>query len=542
MKKKVKETGIVLSEDTGEMAYHVEVRKSFWNKIRYGAAATVFTLIFVALMIGLNVFAGMAADRFDLEWDLTDEQIFTVSDQTFDYLNRLEHDVELIVLDGDENYWRSQATSDQVGVAEKGAAFSPLRYIVETMDSYEQASDHVTVHYVNQLYKPGFFAERNNLPVTDNLDDDPVIIVYSPETGRYRYIRKSLFEDVQYIALENRLNAGIRYVTNPDMKNIAILTGHGEDEIYYFSEVMSDDGYNVEYLNLDDVESIPEKYQLLVISNPQRIYSDDDIRKIDRFLSNNELQGKSMMVFADLDFCRLEDDRLRPYLEEWGIRMEDQCVYDPSNSQAIGMSNGGLQKPPTIWVNYSEEASAMTGILSTGGHRLRFELGKVRPLTKLFDEQRDVSVYTLLDTASSSFAGAQAGSGNDLLQVKKQDGDKAGPFDVGILALRRRYDNLDTFGSSVAVFGSTSLVDDYFISNVAGDSQSTQEYVAQLVHFMAAQSADTFDHIPTVSLLSGVLQVETDGQITAVWAITAAAIPALFLLVGFAIWRKRKHL
>ncbi|MBO5221970.1 MAG: GldG family protein [Clostridia bacterium] len=542
MKKKVKETGIVLSEDTGDMAYHVEVRKSFWNKVRYGAAATAFTLVFIALMVGVNLIVGMAAARFDLEWDMTDEKVFTVSEQSLNFLGKLDHDVELIVLDGDENYWRSQTTADQVGVVDKGAAFSPLRYIVETMDSYDEASEHVTVHYVNQLYNPGFFKDRNNLPVTDDLGDDPVIIVYSPDTGRYRYIRKSLFEDVQYIALENRLNAGIRYTTNPDMQKIAVISGHGEDALAYFKEVMTDDGYSVDVINLPDVASIPEEYQLLVISNPTRMYSDDDIDKIDKFLSNNELEGKSMLVFADLDFCALEGDKLRPYLEEWGIKLEDQCIYDPENSQAIGLSNAGYAKPPMFKVNYSDEAASMTGILSTGNYSLRLELGKTRALTKLFEEQKNISVYSLLTTYETSFSRDQVASGDDLVSVKKQEGDLSGPFDVGLLSLRRRYDNLDSFGTSVAVFGSTSLVDDYFISNVASDSQATQEYVAQLVHFTVAQSSDVYDHIPTVSLLSDVLQIETDGQITAVWAITAAVIPALFMLVGFVIWRRRKHL
>jgi len=541
MKKKVKETGIVLSDDTAELAYHVEVRKSFWNKVRYGAFATVFTLVFLAIMIGLNVFAGIAAARIDLNWDLTDQQVFTVSEQTVDYLSRLDQNVELIVLDGDETHWRNQAATDVSGVAENGSAFSPLRYIVETMDRYDELSDRVTVHYVNQLYNPGFFKERNNLPVTDNLGDDPVIIVYSPETGRYSYVRKSLFEEMQFVALENRLNSGIRYATNPDMKKIAIMTGHGEDMLLGFYQVMTSDGYQVEYLNLGEVSEIPSDYQMLVISNPQRMYSDDDIRKIDAFLSREELLGKSMMVFADLDFCNLDGDKLRPYLEEWGIRLEDQCIYDPENSQAIQTEVAGYTKPPMMKIDYSEEAAEMTGILSTGNYSLRVELGKTRPLTKLFDEQKDVGVYTLLNTFPTSFSRDQVPT-DSLAGLKKEEGDPAGPFNVGLLAMRLRYDNLSSFASTVAVFGTDSLADDYFISNVASDSQATQEYMSQLIHFMAAQSAEPYEHIPTVSLLSDVLMIESDGQITLVWGITAALIPALFVLAGFIVWRKRKHL
>ncbi len=533
MKKKVKETGILLSEDTAEMAYHVEVRKSFWAKVRYGAAATAFTVVFVALMVGLNILVGLASERFDLQIDMTEKQLFTVSKETEEYLSKLEHDVEFIVL-GDEANWRSYSTSASTG-ADKGLGVSVHKYIVETLDRYAELSKHVKLYYVDYNYNPEFFRERNNLPVTDGLGDDPVLIVYSPDTGRYRYIRASLFGDTQFLALENRLNTGIRYTTNPDMKKIAIIGGHSEKNLLYFKAVMEDDGYTVDSLELTTVEKIPDDYQLIVICNPARQYSAGDISKIDAFLSNNELEGKSMMVFADLDYCN-SDTQLRNYLKEWGIELLDECIYDPERSTTLSGKNA------TFRVNYSDEAASMTGELSTGNFNLNLQLGKTRALKKLFDDENGVSVYSLLKSSDTSFSRFQAASRNDFTGIKKQEGDTSGPFDIGLLALRSRYDGLSTFSTSVAVFGSTSLVDDYFISNVDSENQATQEYMAQLVHFMAAQSENEFSHIPTVSLLTDTLKFKSDGQITAVWVISAVVVPLCFLAAGLLIWRIRKHL
>lgn len=533
MKKKVKETGILLSDDTGELAYHVEVRKSFWAKVRYGTAATVFTAVFVALMIGLNVLVGIASQRFDLSLDLTDKQLFSVSDKTVEYLKDLEHDVEFIVL-GDEVSWRSYSTSASSG-AESGLGISVHKYIVETLDRYAEISQHVKLYYVDYNYNPEFFKERNNLPVSDDLEDDPVIIVYSPDTGRYRYIRNSLFSDNQSLALENRLNTGIRYTTNPDMKKIAVISGHSEKQLVYFKAVMEDNGYQVDSLELTTVESIPSDYQLLVICNPTRQYSAGDIAKIDTFLSNGEMEGKSLMVFADLDYCNT-DTQLRSYLEEWGIGMGDECIYDPPKSTTLTGSNA------TFRVDYSDEAASMTGTLASGNFNLNFQLGKTRALKKLFDSQDNIAVYTLLNTSETAFSRYQAASRKDFTGITKQEGDTSGPFDVGLLSLRTRFDGLNTYSTSVAVFGSTSLVDDYFISNVDSENQATQEYMGQLIHFMAAQSADTVEMIPTVSLLTDTLKFKNDGQITAVWVISAAVIPACFLLGGLVIWRRRKHL
>ena len=409
------------------------------------------------------------------------------------------------------------------------------KYIVETLDRYAEINSHVKVYYVDYNYHPEFFRDRNNLPVTDNLGDDPVLIIYSPETGRYRYIRYSLFSDTQYLALENRLNTGIRYTTNPDMKKIAVISGHGEKALLYFKAVMEDDGYMVDSLELTAVEKISDDYQLIVVCNPSRQYSASDIAKIDAFLSNNELEGKSMMVFADLDYCS-SDTELRNYLEEWGIALQDECIYDPERSTTLTGSNA------TFRVNYSEEAAPMTGTLSSGNYDLNLQLGKTRALKKLFTEQNGVNVYSLSTTSETSFSRYQAASRKDFTNIKKQEGDTSGPFDVGLLSLRKRFDGMDSFATTVAVFGSTSLVDDYFISNVDSENQATQEYMAQLVHFMAAQSEDTFSHIPTVSLLTDTLKFENDAQITAVWVVSAAVVPVCFLGCGLLIWRRRKHL
>jgi len=535
MKKKVKETGLVLSDDTAELAYHVEVRKSFWAKVRYGTSATVFTLVFLALMIGLNVLVGMASDRFDLQLDLTDQKLYTISEETVEYLNGLEHDVEFIML-GSESQWRQFATSEGSNAQyDYALGVSREKYLVETLDRYAAQSEHVKLYYVDYNYNPEFFKDRNNLPVTDNLDDAPVMIIYSPETGRYRYIRNSLFSDSQYIALENRLNTGIRYTTNPDMKKIAVISGHSEKALEWFKDVMKDDGYEVETLELTKEKSISSDYQLLVIADPTRQYSASDIAKIDQFLSNNEMEGKSLMVFASRDFCN-SDTQLRQYLEEWGIGLVDEAIYDPQRSNTLT----GIY--PTFRVDYSEEASSMTGILSSGDFDLNVQLGKTRPLKKLFNEQNGVYVYSLLQSSTTSFSRFQAANRTDFTGIKKEEGDTSGPFDVGLLALRKRTDGLDSFASSVAVFGTTSLVDDYFIRNVDSENQATQEYMAQLIHFMAAQSEDLFSHIPTVSLLTDTLKFDGNAQLVTVFVVTIAVIPAAFGVAGFVIWRRRKHL
>ncbi len=510
-------------------------RKSFAAKFRHGTTATVITIVFIAVVIGLNVFVGLASSRFPLKLDLTSSQIFTVSKTTEQFVRELDQPVELIVL-GDEDTWRSVTVNSS---GEAGAGVAPVKYVVETLDRYRELNQNVTVHYVDYVLNPGFFAERNNLPVSDGLDDAPVLIIYSPATGRYRYIRNSVFEDLQSVVLENRLNAGIRYTTREDMQLIGIVSGHGEEPLNYFETVMEDNGFDVESIVLAEHDNVPAEYQTLLICNPVRQYSDEDIRKLSDFLDNDEKLGKSLLVFGDLDMR--ENPKLESFLStEWGMAFGTENIFDPDHSKTLS-----TQKVPLFSVEYSDDAMSMTGDLATGGYNLQLRLGKARSVVKTFESKDSIAVYTLLKTFDSAFSRYTAStnlSADALSRVEKETGDTTGPFDVGVMAFKTRSDGLDLYSSTVGVFGSTSLVNDYFISNVDGENQATAEYMYQMLQFMVAKADDPTIMISPVSLLSDSLHFENDAQLITEFVVTVAVIPAVFIVIGIVIWRRRKYL
>ena len=49
------------------------------KKLKYGTLATVFTVIVVAIVVAINIIAQDVTERFDLTMDLTDNDIYTVS-------------------------------------------------------------------------------------------------------------------------------------------------------------------------------------------------------------------------------------------------------------------------------------------------------------------------------------------------------------------------------------------------------------------------------------------------------------------------------
>jgi len=202
------------------------------NKVKFGSLATLFTILFIAVVIIVNVVVNLAAERFNLKVDLTSEKVFTLDQETLDFLAELESPVEIIIL-GDETTYRSAVSTS--------GAIAPQRYVVETVDNYVRQSDKVSVHFVDPRYNPNFFKERN-ITLDDGTDtsENIFLVVYSPETQRYRFIKDTIFENLMYVGLERRLTAGMLYTTVKDIQTVAIIKGHGEASLPYFQETLKD--------------------------------------------------------------------------------------------------------------------------------------------------------------------------------------------------------------------------------------------------------------------------------------------------------------
>ena len=242
------------------------------NKVKFGSLATVFTILFIAIVIAVNVVVTLAAERFTLKVDLTTEHVFTLDQETIDFLAELESPVEIIILGDEQTYRSATSTSD---------AIAPTRYVVETVDNYLRESEHVTVHFVDPRYNPNFFKTRN-ITLDDGTDtaENIFLVVYSPETQRYRFVKDTIFENLQYVGLERRLTAGMLYVTVEDIQTIAIVKGHGEESLPYFQETLKDNGFDVKYITLQEFDAIPDFVSILIINNPTRAYSDDDMQQL----------------------------------------------------------------------------------------------------------------------------------------------------------------------------------------------------------------------------------------------------------------------
>lgn len=492
---------------------------------------TVSTALVLAVIILINVAVGLAGERFNLSLDLTEEQVFTLDAETVEYLKALDTPVELIVVGEEQAYSTSVSETN---------AISPERYVYETLNNYARENSNISIHYVDPRYNPYFFKSRG-ISLDDGTDtaENIFLVVYCPETQRFRYVKDTIFEDLQYVGLERRVTSGILYTTKEDIQTVAFVKGHGESDYAYFQQTLIENGYDAKLINIQDFDTLMGyDIDILVIANPTRDYSVDDINKIDEWLSNNEELGKHLMVFMDLNTS--SNKYLEEYLLEWGLSLGTESIFDTSNSYTF--TNAVY---PLLKVQYGEATSIIAEELATGNFNQFVQLGTARAVYAEFESKDSIQTYPMIitaDTAFSRFTASTNIASSDWKNFKKQEGDTVGPFNLSVLAQKTRYEGTTPYSSSVYLCGSTSFIDDYFMSNIDGNNKQTAEYMIKLIKYLVSstQGYDT-EILPTQLIFSSLNFTETY-QITAVFIGLVFGIPLAFAVVGIIVHRRRKFL
>lgn len=496
------------------------------RKLKYGTLATVMTAVFVAVAILINVVIGLAAKKIDLTVDYTEEQVYTLCEETLAFLQEMPSSAEIIIL-GDETDLRSQVSN--------GNSISPYQFIVQTSDNYARASEKITVHYVDPTYNPAFFSSRG-ITIDTSSGSSVFMVIYCPETQRNRQIYSNIFDDLQYVGLERRMTGGLLYTTKADIQTIAVVTGHGEQLPSQFQTLMKDNGFDVKTINLADHEYVPDIVDILLIINPSRTYNTADIEKIDTFLSNGELLGKHLMVFSDLDAGT--NPLLYEYLREWGIEFGTEAIFDTQHSYHISNAY-----EPFLRLTYEKDALFST--LLEGEYYLDVHLGKARAISALFESEDGIETYTLVKTFDSAFSRFIANtniSASEYGNIKKKDTDTDGPFSVMLLSAKARFEGTDRISSNVIACGSTSFMDDYYLSNVDGSKQTTSESMVELVKYLVSATEDIDTSILPKSLIADYLNFTTTYEVVLVFLGLTFGVPAIFAVIGIIVYRRRKFL
>ena len=486
------------------------------RKFKYGSAAVLFTVVFVAVIVVFNIIFTSLADTYLWYADMTEKQLYDVSDAAKDLIGDLnDTQIEIIFCTPfdkcEENAYQKQ--------------------VLTCARNFEKEFDFITVSYRDIITHPAS-VDMYRTTEASTIKTTNVIITNGSD---YRVFAIEGF----YVFAESD---GRVFGFNGELKICsAILQMQGDNPICYFttghgentantalSMLFEDAGFVVQTIDLSK-EDIDPAAKIVIINGPKYDFmgaygkngaplsdSSNEIRKLDNFLDD----FGSLMLFVDPETQEMPE--LGELLSEWGIVIGDAIVKDYVDSITID-GTSLVAAYPTEETMGASLHSTLRSLESVPKTILRYS----RPIEiskTAANSGKNVSVVL------KSSPSAQAYSTKDDAVV--QNGD----IPLMVLSCESRYVNNEQMFTYVCVCGTSQFGDPTYISS---NSYGNRDIMYSLMKALGREKVPVDLDFKTFDDNS--LDITT-AESTRWTIIYTLLLPAAAAICGIVVFVRRRHL
>ncbi len=474
------------------------------RNFKYGAASTVFVVIFLAVLIAVNLIVGLIGERTNLLIDMTTDKRSSISDTTYMILDSLEKDVTIYTLCEpaalDAQF--SSGTYYYYGTPVMTADISGFS-LSEYMQKYALYSDKIEVTQVDVDADPTFAQKYG---VTSDFD----IVVASGDRFKVLTLTDLYMIDVteseeMYIdgmAVEQKLTNAISYVASDTaIKNHAYTVNHNESVGEDYLELMETAGYGNQTLDLMTGD-IPEDVTFITVNAPGADFSEDEIKKLQLWLDRGDT---TLAVYLNYGVEGL--DNLSAFLADIGI----------------GVTSG----KENVIVDQAEYVGEAYAIIADYGdteytQNLSDAMHLITPLATPLElkETHDYSVRPVLYSGE-----------NSLLNNKSANG----PFVIAAEAKKHATASGNASDSKVLVSTSSTAISDSYIS---GAGINNAQFTLNCAD--TGEEKHELTYISTISFADNYLRMSYN-EMRIFSYLFVYIIPAGLLVFGLVVFIRRKH-
>lgn len=504
------------------------------KRLKHGALAITFTVLFVTGIVLLNIIFNMLLDRFDISADLSDKAMYSIDPTTADYLSKVDDEISIIVTTTEDEFSNLSVAGIQVG-----------QQVSQIIKSFVAANIGFSSEYRSLDDNPTFYAKYGATLASNS------IIVESKKTGRNRIITSSDYLSPKYYldgqeissneyyyysqmglestgrlnyeffaAAESTILTSIMIVTNEDPIRVAYIDGdYSASEPAALTSLLEANAYTVEGIKLTTAEKIDPEIDFLIINAPVYDFSNDDINKIDVWLDNGGKYGKNLLYAAAVTIDVLPN--LNKYLNEWGLSLESGFVYQTNTDYGYA-AYPTYQMLDFVSENYNAEVDTVTKTTQGDG---------LKAITLLFDEQSNYVTSSII----SSYSGAVLAP-FDMENFDPSKAEKTGEFVVAAESCKSRYEGVTPFSSRVFVLGSNYLLDQSFLQ-----ANSVNNADIMLNIFNVSCGKDKVEIAITPKSFTQETFAITATQVKTIAVIFVIVVPLVIVAVGIVVIVKRKR-
>lgn len=506
------------------------------KKFKHGAMATALTVVFFVLLVLINIVATKLFERYPITIDLTKEKIYSISDESADYIKSIDMDV-LITVCADEQAFAGLSTYTQQAN--------------EVMKTYSKYNDRIKYQYMDINANPDFYKDY-----TDEVAQYDIIVETNPKGDDGKPIKrtrviglidlvefndeltemfsqygvsveeyaKQVGNDLTFISYygnyiesssaEQAFTSAIMAVTDPSPVTVTFLEGRNElSEFSYFRTLLNANGYTVKTANIT-TDDIPEDTNVLVIGAPKVDYLPEELDKVDKFLFNDGKLGRQLIYVAD--YGQSDTPNIDEFLKEYGLEIGKGVVCETYQS------NYYQQNYYTIATEISDDfrqdmtnASPELLVLSS------------RPVNPLYEEDGMIKTFKYVSSSKDAYT----------MDTLSQETLTKGQQNYVVLASKASFgvDNDDTYYSNILAIGGSSIIADQVL---AYNQYQNREYILSVINGLTGKTKGI---TITPKVISGNIFDINEGQKTKLKWTFIAIIPMIVLVTGLVIWIRRKN-
>lgn len=474
-----------------------------------GSYSIGLTVLVIAIVVVINLIIGQIPEKYR-NIDVSSTKIYDISNTSKDLLKGLKHKVTFTVL------------------ADKEKTDSRIKTF---LSKYSGLSKEISVKWIDPVLHPS--------ALTDYNAKENSIVVSCADTGKSRNVAFSdiiVVDSSSYYYTgqvtdkefdgEGQLTSAVNYVTSDVTKNIYTVSGHGEATLSgTISKLMDKDNYTVKDLNLLMTPKIPEDCNLLLMYEPKKDMTPDELKAVQDYLSKG---GKAMILLGETSSKDMPN--VASLMKEYGMEEADGYIADPTRCY---QGNYYYIFPTLTLPDDMTNGISSQMVLLTNSHGMN-----------MVDAARDsITTSPFMQSSENSYAvteknqkqgtytlGAVATESLDKSPDKdknsKDDGQKADSKDDS----KKDGDGKE---SRLTVISAGSLID--------AKITDTFPQLENTTVFMNAVSSN-FDGVKNISIAPKSLQVQNNTVVHAgmLSLLVIFGIPLLILVVGFVVWFRRR--
>lgn len=462
--------------------------------------STVALLMMLCAVI-ITVFINMIGERTNHTWDMTENKMYSIGEQTKTIAERLDKEVEIIFLaDGEKIRGGTEIAS----------------WVWHFLQNYDKFPK-VSVKFIDPDTNPEIVAE---LKLTDTIDINKYDIIVKSGEKFKKFSANSLFTET-FTGLsfsgEQEVTSAILYVTSEITPTVYFLEGHKQrdlnSEYKLLRALLEINNFDVKRLDLNHVAEVPEDAKILFCASPKVDLSIDERDKLEKYLEN----GGNIIFLFDPVASNSRFTNFEHILEKYDLSLYYDKVKEGNEMRHLVDMPYHILPILSGTRLFSDPAFANFQVL----------MPESRSINLLRNDPEGVVVTPLL-TASGSAEREPFGN------VETEEDLQGGPIDVAVLS---EYNGENE--SKVLVIGNAYFITDDALERYARYYQNNLLFITQCIATVYENTSDVYI-MPKTSFLDTITVNSSNAQ--KITGIIIFGLPLLVIVSGIAIWLRRRRL